>query len=334
MLNNIGNLALSRGDLEEARTYFEQALTLYESMKAPVDMGRTLHNLAVTFANAGDYEGATRRYVRALELRRQGDDRRGTAIESYSLGVLFEYQGQFGNALDAHSAAVTTLREIHENGFWLAAILGQQGSALNQTGRFKDAQPLLNEALSVAKSLHHAALTAQILGFQGDGFYLQGDTAHARALYESALQTFGSTPDRRIALQLKVDLARPGVSSQPAESALATLRTLVTEADVIGYKHLAVECAVNLGDMLLRAGRVADARQELEHALSRSDRFGLRLLSARSHWLLADVEERSRHANEARRHRDEARQLIEQIKKDARTDAVTQRADLASIVHQ
>ena len=329
MLNNIGNLYLSRGELEDARTYFERALTLYEAMKAPVDTARTLHNLAVTSANGGDYEAATRYYVRALDLRRQGGDRRGTAIESYSLGVLFEYQAQFGKALDAHAEALTILHDANESGFWLAAILGQQGSALSQAGRFGEAAKALDEALQGAKALRHQALIAQILSFQGDNAYYQGDARGARGLYESAQQALGTTKDRRTSLLLKVDLARPGVSDKPS---VAALRELVTEADAIGYKHLAVECNVNLGDALLRSGATEAARQELERAVSRSERLGLRIFAARSHQLLAAVDARAGREADARRHHDEARALVDAIAKDARSDDVLKRADLGAIV--
>ena len=45
-------------------------------------------------------------------------------MESYSLGVVYEYQGRNGAALQSHEEAVKTLRDLKESGFWLGAILG------------------------------------------------------------------------------------------------------------------------------------------------------------------------------------------------------------------
>ena len=92
VLNNVGQIYLNRGDFAEARTYFDQALALHEVIKVPGPKADTLHNLAVTAANSGEFDQAIARYLQALDLRRRAGDRRGTAVESYSLGVLYEYR--------------------------------------------------------------------------------------------------------------------------------------------------------------------------------------------------------------------------------------------------
>ena len=109
-LNNIGNVYLFKGQYEDAQTYFERALQLREKLKVTADIAAILHNLAETSTKMGEYDRALGHYLRGLELRRSDGDKRGAAIESYSMGTLFEYQGRYGAALTAKEEALKTFR--------------------------------------------------------------------------------------------------------------------------------------------------------------------------------------------------------------------------------
>ena len=95
-LNNIGAVFFEKSEYEDAHTYYQQALQLREKSKVPQDIVESVHNLAETLARMGQYDQAVTQYMRALRLRRSMDVLRGAAIESYSMGTLFDYQGRFG----------------------------------------------------------------------------------------------------------------------------------------------------------------------------------------------------------------------------------------------
>ena len=57
----------------------------------------------------GQYDKAISYYMRALELRRSMNDPRGTALEAYGLGTLFDYQGRFGAAINSMDAEAQDL---------------------------------------------------------------------------------------------------------------------------------------------------------------------------------------------------------------------------------
>ena len=73
--------------------------------------------------------------MRALDLRRSINDTRGAAIESYSLGTLFDYQGRFGAAVNSKQEALKTFRDLKDRTFWMAEMLGGYGEALTLAGR-------------------------------------------------------------------------------------------------------------------------------------------------------------------------------------------------------
>jgi tetratricopeptide (TPR) repeat protein len=122
-LNNIGSVYFSKGEYQDALTSFQQALQLREKAKVP-QIVESVHNVAETSARMGQYDEAVTQYMRALELRRSKSDARGGAIESYSMGTLFDYQGRFGAAINSKQDALKTFRDLKDRTFWMAEILG------------------------------------------------------------------------------------------------------------------------------------------------------------------------------------------------------------------
>jgi eukaryotic-like serine/threonine-protein kinase len=331
-LNNIGNVYLFKTQYDDAQTYFERALQIREKTKDPGDIAVTLHNLAETATNKGQYDQALKHYLRAIDLRREAGDKRWAAIESYSMGTLFEYEGKYGAALSAKEDALKAFRELQDSGFWMGEILGGTGHSQAMLGRSDAAQTQLAEALKLAEKLQNKALTAQILNFQGDRLFYLGDARAARPLYEQALQTASKTGDRRLELLSKVNLAKTAIAEGRPQSVIEGLKKLAEESDSLGLKYLSVESTVLLGQALIETKRYPQAREELERAIAKSEKLGLQALLARSHYLLAAALRSTGNAPEASRHLGEARRILEEIRKEARTDDVVKRADLAPIL--
>ncbi|MFY9527528.1 MAG: tetratricopeptide repeat protein, partial [Candidatus Acidiferrales bacterium] len=330
-LNNIGNTYLFKGDYDNARIYFEQALTIREKFKVPGDIADTLHNLAETATKAGQYDQAMAQYLRALDLRRGAGDKRGTAIESYSLGTVFGFQGRYSAAVNSKEEALKAFRELQEQGFWLAEILSGYGEALAQIGRSEEARKSLDEGLSLAHELKNDALVAQTLGYQGDDSFYRGDLKTAKALYEQAARVASRTADRHLILVSKVNLAKLAIKEGHAQAALDGLKGVAEEADTLGLQYLSVECSTDMAEALVNKKDYARATEQLESALGRSEKLGLRTLRAESHYLFARTLQLSGNQTEAARHYSQAHQILDEIRKEAGTDAVLKRSDLAPI---
>jgi eukaryotic-like serine/threonine-protein kinase len=331
-LNHIGNVYLFKTQYDDAQTYFERALQIREKTKNPGDIADTLHNLAETATNKGQYDQALKDYLRALELRRDSGDKEGAAIESYSMGTVFEYQGKYGAALDAKEEALKALQALKDEGFWMGEILSGTGHSQAMIGRSDAARAQLVEALKVSEKLQNKALEAQILNYQGDRFFYLGDIKAARPLYDRALQTAAKTGDRRLEMQSKANQAKCAIAHGHSQEAMETLQKLAGESSALGLQYLSVESSVLFGQALIGAKRYPQARQELERALAKGEKLGARALEARAHFLLASALRSTGEAADASRHLAEARRILDEIRKEAKTDDVLKRADLSPIL--
>ena len=331
-LNNIGNVYLAKGLSSDALTYYERALELRKKTNVPSQVGETLHNLGEASLKAGDYGQSLDYHLKALDLFRSSGDKSGAAIQSYSMGTIFEYQGRYGAALKSKEEALKTFRELQDRGFWMAEILSGYGNSLSQVGRYDEAQQNLSEAMTLARQLQNKTLVAQILNFQGDISYYRSDIKSAANLFSQALAAASGNAEKDVVLLSKLNAAKCLVEEKRSQAAIAPLKALVQEADAAGLKHISAEAALALGEALLSAHQYPGARKELETSLRTSEKLGLQVLLARSHYLLGRTFELSGSGGaEAAPHFAAAKRILETIHQESGSDAILKRQDLSSI---
>jgi tetratricopeptide (TPR) repeat protein len=333
-LNNVGVTYLSMGDYDNARTYFEQALQLRQKFNVPDDTADTLHNLAETSAKTGQFDNALDQYMKALQLYRTADDKNGAAKESYSMGTIFEYQGRYGAAVSSKQDALKTFRELRDRSFWMAEISGGYAHALVQAGRGDEAQPSFDEALGLARELKNQGLIAQTLDFQGDSFFYKGDLRSASRLYEQATQVASHSNDRHAVLLANLSLFKVAVKEGAPKNAIAGLKSLAQETDALGLKYLSIEASLYMAEAELASKDYSRTRQDLERTLARSDKLGLRTLSAEIHYLLGTTLRLSGEQKEAGLHYKESVRLLDDVRKEAGAEKLLQRSDLNSIYNE
>jgi len=331
VLNNIGNAYLAKGDFDNARTYCAQALMVREKLKVPSDIADTLHNLAEISMRTGQFDQAQEQYLKVLDIRRAAGDKRAAAIESSGLGMLFGYQGRFGAAVSAQQDAVKGLSDANEKGFYSTAVLTAYGHALAQAGRGDEAAKYLADALTAARADKSQPQIAEALSYQGDNAFYRGDLKGASAVYAEALQTAAKAGDAHLVLLTKINMAKLAVTEGKFAAAAPSLLALGEEADSLGLKYLSTQCLVLRGQALIGKKDYANAQKELKTAALRSDKLGLRVLRAQSQYQLARAMELSGDKSEAASHYDEARRAAEEVQKEAQTEAVSKRSDLAPI---
>jgi tetratricopeptide (TPR) repeat protein len=331
-LTNIGNLYFATARYEESRTYLERALELREKSKAPGTIALTLASLGDVSTRLGEYDRAQTQYLRAIELWRTAGDKRGAAIGSYAMGTLLEQQGRYGAAADAKGEALKTFRELDERSFWLAEILSGYGAAMSALGRNEEARAPLAEALTLAKELKNETLVAQTLNFQGDAAYFIGDSKAAHGLFQQARQAAERSANKYQIVRSDLNMAKLAVE-EGRPNAAGDLRALLRETEALGLKPLAAESSTYLGAALLNAKNLAGARTELESALARSERLGARMLMARCHDLLAAALRTSGDTRAVDAHTRQARQILDEIQKEAKSERIGARHDLAAL-HQ
>jgi tetratricopeptide (TPR) repeat protein/predicted Ser/Thr protein kinase len=330
-LNTIGGIRLDKGEYQDALTYLQQAYQLREKLKIPEDMADSLHDLAEANTKLGQYDIALSQYLKAIEIRRTMADQHGIAVESESMALIFAAQGRYGAALSAMQDASKIFDQIRERSYFTVEIKGGLGDILAQAGRGDEGQKNVEDALNIAHEIKNDAMASLALNQLGDIAFYKGDYNSARQQYDHALQTATQASDRERILLSKVDQARADVKLGRSQAAIAALKKLSDDADSLGLKALSVECSVYMGEAMIAKKDGKGARAELERALGRAEKLGLRVVQARTHYLLAMALMQTNNAKEATPHYREVVRILEGISKEDGSAQLLQRADLQGI---
>ena len=330
-LNNIGLVYLEKGENQDALTYFQQALQLRQKLNVPGDIAETLHNLGAVYANTGEYDKAMDSYMRALEGKRKLDDGRGAALENDAIGALYQEQGRYGAALSAEEDALKGLRQVDDRSRSMGEVLTNLSRALALAGRGNEALPLIEEARKLIAGLKNQGLMAALLNVQGDVAFYQGDVKSASQFYQDALRTATSAKTKTEALQARVRLARIAVQQGRGQSQIAALSELSQQANALGVPYLAVESSVSAAEAMVASKDYVRALRELERNLGKSEKLGLRLQTARIHYLMGTAQRLSSKNAESATHFSTAQRMLEEIKSEPGADKVLSRADLRPV---
>jgi tetratricopeptide (TPR) repeat protein/predicted Ser/Thr protein kinase len=330
-LNNIGNIYLAQGKTDDALTYYQQALQLRQKLGAAADIAETMHNLGEGYARIAQFDNAMTSYMGALDLRRKDGDALGAALESHSTGMVFLYQGRYGAAVNALQEAVKGFHDAKDRTRTMAQILNDYAEALAMAGRGAETATPLEEAQAVAKELKNDNVMADILNTQGNVLFYRGDPKSAKNLYQQGLQSASRAKDEDRILISKLDIARADVALRQPQVAAGSLRQLVTQSDAAGRKYISLLCSVALAEATVAAKPDVHTRQDLEQLLGRSERLGVRMETARIHFLLGSSLRLSGDASGAAGQYKQTLSILDEIKKEPGAEHLLERSDLKSI---
>ena len=327
-LNNIGGVYLGKGDMDNALIYLQQALQLREKLKVPAAIAETLSALGQVYIGTGQFDQALSTSMRALDLWRQAGDARGAADESHDIGSVFQYQGRFGAAVHAMQDAVNGYRALGDRSADMVGLLNDLADALAQSGQAAESEPLLREARTMAQQLKNESMDAELLSTQGDAQRYTGDSKAAEGFYQQALRAALHSKDPVEILLCKLHAVEITLNRANPDSSIAELHQLTQEADSRNLRYLSLESSVDEAEAVMQRKRYAEARQELQTDLGKSERLGSRYQSMRIHYLLATTLRLGGNSSDASEQYRQALALMEDMRKDSGAEKLLDRSDL------
>lgn len=109
----LGDLAFRTGDLEKAKTRFEEALKIYRNVDVALGEANALLRLGVLAFQTGDLEKAQTRYKEALRIYRDIDAKIGEANTIRALGDLAMWTFDFEEAQKKYKRALTIYQHTY-----------------------------------------------------------------------------------------------------------------------------------------------------------------------------------------------------------------------------
>lgn len=330
-LSNIGDVYYLKDDTDNALIYYQQSLQLRQQLNEPIYLAETLSSLGDLYTAMGNYDEALKSLMTALDISRKANITKSAASVSGSIGKVLMYQGRLGAAVSAMQDSVSGYRSTNNKSLEMADSLNSLADTLALAGRGDESGKLVEEATGVASEFKNEVIHSELLNTQGDAAFYRGDYKAARAAYEQAAVAAAKSKDQEKILISKMNLSRVSVADGHAQAAIPELRAAVQQADKLHLKYLSIRSSVDLAEALVKTRDYAHARQQLDNALSSSEKLGLRLETARIQFLLGSLLHLTGNAKESAGHFQQAATLWNEISKEAGAEKLLNRADLKAM---
>jgi eukaryotic-like serine/threonine-protein kinase len=262
-----GNAYLSLGELESARTAFQEAKNLYETVGDRWDATNVSTNLAVVTMRAGDVAAAEKIFQQSLATYRELGDRRGEAAALTSLGTLRRNRGEFVKARDLHAQALAIRHEVGDR-------LGEARSRNNLAnihsvlGDNRAARDMYQEALPVFRETGDRDAVATVLSNLGDLASEEGDLPRARDLYEESLVAFQQLGNKSSLAHELSRLAELDLMDGDVSSARKRHEEALDIRKQLGEKATAGESQLALAQIALHEGNAVAGEAAAREAIT------------------------------------------------------------------
>jgi eukaryotic-like serine/threonine-protein kinase len=327
-LNNIGESYFAKGDTDNALIYLQQSLELRRKVNQPGYLAETLGAIGDVYSAIGDYGKSLTNLMNALDISRKANNTSAAAGVSGSIGTVLLAQGRLGAAVSAMQDAVKGYRAVNNRSLEMATALISLGDTLALSARGGEAGKLLDEAQDIARDLKNENINSQLLNGKGDVAFYQGDLKTAKVAYEQAAAAASKGKQKDAILMSKMNQARLAIAEGRSQSATGDLRTAIQMAESLHLKYYAIRSSVDLAQALINAKDYGRAREQLDSALAQSEKLGLRLELARTHYFLGEILRLGGNPNESVAHYQLAHTMFDEIRKEPGAEHVLDRFDL------
>ncbi len=328
-LSNIGYIYFAKGDTDNSLIYYQQSLALRQKQNQPIYLSETLSALGDVYTSMGDYDKALQVLLQAQEVSRKANNARAAAGVSVLIGNVLTYEGRVGGAVSAMQDSVNGYRSANNQSIDMVEALNGLAGAFALAGRPGESGKPLDEARNMAKDLKSDVVNSELLNTQGDVAYYGGDWKAARGYYEQAASAAARAKDRDKAAIARLNLGR--VSIAEGKPAAVDLKAAIQQADSQHLTYYAMRGSVDLSEATIRSKEYVPARKMLEDDLTRSEKLGARIETARIHFLMGEAIRLGGDPRAATSQYGQAMRAFDDLKKEAGAEHLLDRADLKAI---
>ena len=226
--------AVDLGSLDQAVTYFEQALTITPE---PTERAALLDRLAYTATLVGRYETGVAAATASIELYRAAGDLDGVARASGALGSIQMDAGMMDEAVGTLEGAIGGLAPQGSETL-RADLEARLSRAFMRIGRDRDAVAAADRALEIAERRRLEAVVTEALINRGAALAALGRWREGAAVLQAAVERAQASGDISVELRARNNLATSIGNGDPRRAMEITLEAMEIARRVGDLAHL------------------------------------------------------------------------------------------------
>ena len=261
-----GAVRWKQGHQADAIAWSRKAIEEGERSGALEALAHAYRVLDIALVALGRYDEAVYSW-RALEIYEELGNLHRKGITLNNLGTQLYFLGRWDETIEAYEAAEEALEKAGDR--WAASFaLTNRAELLSDQGRLEEAEPLLRQALLIARASGTGPHIANNLADYGRLAARAGRFDEARAMLTEARETYDRAGERGEVLLTEAKLAECLMLEGESEAALALASSALDRVSTIEAVYAVVPALARVqGCALAQLGRLDDASRALAESL-------------------------------------------------------------------
>ena len=183
---NLGTVFFSVGQYTKAEEYLQKALVIEQEIGDKKEEASAYGNLGTVFQSVGQYTKAEEYLQKELVIRKEIGDKEGEASAYGKLGTVFQSVGQYTKAEEYLQKELVIRKEIGDKE-GEASAYGNLGTMFQSVGQYTKAEEYLQKALVITQEIGDKKGEASVYGNLGTVFQSVGQYTKAEEYLQKAL---------------------------------------------------------------------------------------------------------------------------------------------------
>ncbi len=263
--NTLGWLYLQKGEYQQALVYSEKALKRYQDNNDEAGGSRSLGQVAEALINLGEYKQAQEYAEQQINICQRIKNKYGESQGYKLLGIIHLEQGEHQAALDDFQKNLK-LDKILGNKRRIMRALGNTGLAYWHLNKIEKAQKAFNEQHTIAIELGDKRGISLAVSYKGNVCYSTGQLDNAIIHF---LEYYDVSKQLGQSDSIFISLYNIGYIHKMQGSfvkAIEFYNRAFAEGET-SSKYLLVNRMLDLGEILYRTEKYAEAKKEIEKGL-------------------------------------------------------------------
>jgi len=269
LLSNLGNIYDNKGDQKTALSYYQSAFELNQQIGNEEGMAINLNDMGAAASDRGEYDAALQYYERALTLNKKLNLEKNIAINLNNIGMTQYELGDYDQALSSYEEAL----EIHkrtDNQRGIAVVESNVGALFHGWGFYVNAQAAFEKALAINKMLERAAGIAVCLNNLGAVAESARNYNAALRYYEQALALHQKSGEKEGIATSLMNLGGVYFNDGDFKKARRFYEDALALEEEIGNLSGIVTTLNNIGDTYFKSAEYTEALKYYERALQKN----------------------------------------------------------------
>ncbi|MFZ0545576.1 MAG: tetratricopeptide repeat protein [Candidatus Promineifilaceae bacterium] len=232
-LTNLGVIAMDTADYPTARDYYQQSLTIAREIGERENEQLALNDLCSVSIFQGNFQQALELAEAALAICQEIGSRRSEGISHMNLGDAYKNLGQLGSAESHYQLALSIRREQGDRRGEGLALCGLGETAVLREDHNR-AIPLLRQALAIMQEIENKGEECRVLVGLGEGFLAAGELEKAAVYLEKTLQLSQELNHKWLESRTQYELAKLALAMGDQKTAVAYCQQAIDLAQQIG----------------------------------------------------------------------------------------------------